>query len=54
MKEQTVVRTYPSNYANPTSSLAQLLKSGWYVIMSTPFDCKNQKGTEYILERIKD
>jgi len=52
MAEQKVVRTYPTNFMNPTKALNEALMDGWKVIMSNPFDCGNGKtGTEYILQK---
>lgn len=52
MKQQKVVRTYPTGFINPTRALTEALKEGWVVVMSNPFECgKGRQGTEYILEK---
>lgn len=53
MKEQCVIRTYPTSYTNPTKELSEALSKGWIVVSSNSFDCGQHKGTEYILERNK-
>lgn len=50
--KQTVIRTYPKTYSNPTKALSEALNEGWRVTHTNPFDCGyGLKGTEYILEK---
>lgn len=52
MKQNKVVRTYPSGYMNSTTELNKLLEQGWLVVMCNTFECKGgSKGNEYILEK---
>lgn len=52
MKEQVVVRTYPTAYNNPTDRLEEYLKKGYVVVMCNKFVASGGfEGNEYILEK---
>lgn len=55
MKEQVVVRTYPTYYNNPTDRLEEYLKKGYVVVMCNKFVASGGfDGNEYILEKQND
>lgn len=55
MKEQVIVRTYPTTYNNPTGRLEEYLKKGYVVVMCNKFVTYGGfEGNEYILEKQDD